>query len=225
MEDFYANLLGSYGPFAVFLLLMLTGIGVPLGEDLVIIPAGILAGAGTLNPWLLAVCAYLGVVCSDCMWFGICWTYGTPLLHKRWFKRFVHPRKLLEIKHQIEQRGAWVVFMARFIPGSRTPAITSSGVLHMPFWKFATATAAGCLFTVPLQIGLGYGIAVGFGTQRSADMVQTLIGAMIFILALLLAMVWWRQYRRTHRRRNPRAKAAWLRRFRGTRPARVGGRR
>ncbi len=32
MADFYANLLSTYGPFAVFLLLMLTGIGIPLGE-------------------------------------------------------------------------------------------------------------------------------------------------------------------------------------------------
>ncbi len=126
MADFYANLLSTYGPFAVFLLLMLTGIGVPLGEDLVIIPAGILIGTGALDPWLTALCAYLGVVSSDFMWFALCWTYGTPLLHKRWFKRLVHPRKLLELKHQIEHRGAWVVFIARFIPGSRTPTITAA---------------------------------------------------------------------------------------------------
>ena len=213
MADFYANLLSTYGPFAVFLLLMLTGIGVPLGEDLVIIPAGVLVGTGALDPWLTALCAYLGVVCSDFMWFALCWTYGTPLLHKRWFKRLVHPRKLLELKHQIEHRGAWVVFMARFIPGSRTPTITAAGVLHMPFWRFATASSVGVAFTVPLQLGLGYGIAVGFGTQRSADMVQALLGAVILILAVLVGLAWWRQYRRTHRKRTPRAKARWLRRF------------
>ena len=214
MDIIYDNLLGMYGPFAVFLLLMLTGIGVPLGEDLIIIPAGILLGFGELQPlWMTAMYAYFGVLCSDCMWFALCWTYGTPLLHKRWFKRAVHPRRLLEAKHQIEQRGMWVIVMARFVPGSRTPAITSAGVLHLPFWKFALATAAACCVTVPLQLGLGYFIAKGIGTEETADRIQWFIAAVVVILAMLIGLAWWRKFR-SQRRRAPRAKAAWLRRFR-----------
>ncbi|MHC4219142.1 MAG: DedA family protein [Planctomycetota bacterium] len=213
MEDVYANLLSAYGPFAVFLLLMLTGVGVPLGEDLVIIPAGILVGTGALEPWLTAVSVYAGVLISDCMWYAICSQYGTRLLHMRWFKRTIHPRRMLEVKHHIEERGAWVVFMARFIPGSRTPAITSAGVLHLPFWKFVVATATGCLFTVPLQLGLGFLIARGVGDLRTADLVQAIVGVLVFLLAILLGLAWWRKFR-AQRQRRPRAKAAWLRRFR-----------
>jgi membrane protein DedA with SNARE-associated domain len=213
MEDVYANLLTTYGSFAVFLLLMLTGFGIPLGEDLVIIPAGILVGLGTLDPWLTGCSAYGGVLLSDCMWYAICSEYGTRLLHKRWFKRTIHPRRLLEVKHHVEERGAWVVFMARFIPGSRTPAITSAGLLHLPFWKFVVATATGCVFTVPLQLGLGFFIARGVGTMETADLVQTIIGVVIPILAILVGLAWWRHHR-AHRQRRPRAKAAWLRRFR-----------
>lgn len=214
MESIYDNLLGMYGPFAVFLLLMLTGIGVPLGEDLIIIPAGILLGFGELQPvWMTIMYAYFGVLCSDCMWFALCRTYGTPLLHKRWFKRAVHPRRLLEVKHQIEQRGMWVIVMARFIPGSRTPAITAAGVLHLPFWKFVLATAAACCVTVPLQLGLGYFIARGIGTEGTAGRIQWFSAAVAAILAMLVGLAWWRKFR-SHRHRAPRAKAAWLRRFR-----------
>ncbi len=214
MESIYDNLLGMYGPFAVFLLLMLTGIGVPLGEDLILIPTGILLGFGELHPiWMTALFAYLGVLCSDCLWFVLCWTYGTPLLHKKWFKRAVHPRRLLEIKHQIERRGMWVVVMARFVPGSRTPAITAAGVLHLSFWKFALATAAACLVTVPLQLGLGYFISKGVGSPESADHIKWVIAAIVGILAVLMALALWRK-QRSHTRRPPRAKARWLRRFR-----------
>ncbi len=217
MESIYDNLLGTYGPFAVFLLLMLTGIGIPLGEDLIIIPAGILLQFGELHPvWLTALCAYLGVLCSDFMWFALCGWYGTRLLHKRGFKRAVHPRRLLEVKHQIEQRGMWVIVMARFIPGSRTPAITAAGVLHLSFLKFALATAAACCVTVPFQLGLGYFIARGIGSQQSAGQIQWVIAVIVGILAVLLGLNWWRQIR-AHRRRPPRAKAAWLRRFRPAR--------
>ena len=217
MESLYDTLLGMYGPFAVFLLLMLTGIGVPLGEDLILIPAGILLGFGELQPiWMTGLFAYLGVLCSDCMWFVLCWTYGTPLLHKRWFKRAVHPRRLLEVKHQIEQRGMWVVVIARFVPGSRTPAITAAGVLHLSFWKFALATAGACLVTVPLQLGLGYFISKGVGSAESADRIKWFIVVIVGILAVLLVLAWWRQ-QRTHAHRPPRAKARWLRRFRTSR--------
>ena len=217
MESLYDNLLGMYGPFAVFLLLMLTGIGVPLGEDLILIPAGILLGFGELQPiWMTGLFAYLGVLCSDCMWFVLCWTYGTPLLHKRWFKRAVHPRRLLEIKHQIERRGMWVIVIARFVPGSRTPAITAAGVLHLSFWKFALATGAACLVTVPLQLGLGYFISQGVGSPEAADRIQWFIAAIAVILAVLMALALWRK-QRSQAKRPPRAKASWLRRFRTSR--------
>ena len=216
MEEVYSNLLSNYGPWAVFVALLLTGIGIPLGEDIVIIPAGILVGHGKIDLVQTAVAAYAGVLLSDFLWYWLCRKFGTPLLHKRWFKRAVHPRRLLEIKHQIEQRGMWVVVMARFVPGSRTPAITAAGVLHLSFWKFALATAAACLVTVPLQLGLGYFISKGVGSPESADRIKWFIAVIVGILGVLLVLAWWRQ-QRTHAHRPPRAKARWLRRFRTSR--------
>jgi membrane protein DedA with SNARE-associated domain len=166
MEDFIANELSLYGPLAVFILLMLSGVGIPVGEDLVNIPAGAFIAGGALELWPVLVMAYLGVVCSDCLWFTICSRYGTPLLHRRWFKRFVHPRRLLQAKHELEERGVWLVVMARFIPSSRTTAISISGMLHMPFWKFFTATALCVLVTVPMQVGVGYLIGLGVAADR-----------------------------------------------------------
>ena len=220
MEEVYSNLLGSYGPLTVFVALLLTGIGIPLGEDVVIIPAGILAGNGQINLVQTAIAAYAGVLLSDFMWYWLCRKFGTPLLHKRWFKRIVHPRRLLEVKHEIERRGVWVVVMSRFIPGSRTPAITAAGVLHLPFWKFALAESTTCLITVPLQLGLGFAVGRELGTMQTADLVLSLIGVVLFILAIMLGLAWYRQ-RRPHRKHAPRAKAEWLRRFR---PRRLGRR-
>ncbi len=220
MEDVFSNLLATYGPFTVFLLLVATGFGIPLGEDFIIIPAGILIGHGSLDPVPTAIFAYVGCIVSDCMWFVLCWKYGTPLLHKRWVKRFVHPRRLLEIKHRIERRGAWVIVMSRFIPGSRTPATTAAGILHFPFWKFLVATAVPCVVTVPLQLLLGVAVARGFGTMDTVDVIHRMIAVVVLMIAFLAALAWWRN-RRAHRVRRPRAKATWLRRFRSrkVRPA------
>ena len=212
MEEFIAQNLEVYGPIAVFLLLMLSGIGLSVSEDLIIIPAGVLVGSGDLSFWSTLLAAYVGVVGSDCLWFTIVSRYGTPLLHKRWFKRMVHPRRLLEAKHEMERRGAWVIVFARFIPGSRTTAITVAGLLHMPFWKFAGVTASCVCLTSPLQIGAGVLIQRGIGTYDGAELWQSIIGAIMLVLAASLILRWVQQ-RLKRKTRPPRAKMRWLKRF------------
>src|SRR3954463_2501622 len=156
-------LMNSYGPLAVLVLLIL-----PLGEDLIIIPAGFLIGQGHLNWFWTFVCAYTGSFISDGMWYVACYRFGAPLLHRKWFKRLAHPRLLLQAKHQIEKRGAWLIVTARFVPGSRTSAMIVSGLMHMPFWKFAIAEGSCLLVTVAMQLGMGYLIARGVGSQGTA---------------------------------------------------------
>jgi len=213
MEHFIFENLSTYGPIAVFLLLMLSGFGIALCEEMVTLPAGMLIGTGGMDFWITAACAYVGIVSADFLWFALCRYYGTPLLHKRWFKRLVHPRRLLEGKHQLERRGAWLIVMARFIPSSRTSAITVAGTLHMPFWKFALATTSCVLITVPLQLGLGYLVGKGLGTESMADLLLKMLGLIVLVIAVSIGIAWWTGYRAT-RRRLPRAKASWLRRFR-----------
>ena len=61
MEDFIFNNLEAYGPLAVFGLLMLTGIGVPLGEDLIVIPAGMFVAAGKMSFGSVLAATWAGV--------------------------------------------------------------------------------------------------------------------------------------------------------------------
>lgn len=213
MQEFVLSNLDIYGPLAVFVLLMLSGFGIPLGEDFVVIPAGILIARDEFPLVETMLAAYFGVVLADFLWFWIISRYGTLLLHKRGFRRMIHPRRLLQAKHQLDRRGAWMIVFARFIPGSRASAITVAGMLHMPFWKFALATAGCVLLTVPLQLGLGMLIEKGLGTKDTAETFLRLLGLVMLLLAVLM---FWKLYRnyRASRKGAPRARAAWLRRFR-----------
>ncbi len=212
-EDIVVNSFESFGPFAVFLLLMLSGVGIPLGEDFILIPAGYLIAQGDLDPKMTAILAYFGVVLADFTWFGLISRYGTLLLHKRWLRKMIHPRRLLQAKHQMDKRGAWMIVIARFIPGSRASAITGAAMLHLPFWKFAIATASCVLITVPLQLGLGMLIARGVRSEDSVHTILKIIGLIMVLIVVFLVAPKIRQYRNS-KRGVPRAKAKWLRRFR-----------
>ena len=202
-----------YGPFIQFLLLMCSGVGIAIGEDVVNIPAGILVAEGDMVLWSALLAGYLGVVCSDCLWVLIVSRFGVHLCRIKWFKRLLHPRRLLRAKYQVDRRGAWFIVLARFIPASRTSAITVAAMLHLPFWKFLLATATCVLITTPMQIGFGYLIGLGLTSRDTFGAIQWLIGLSL-VAAVLVVVFWaWRRSRRSGATL-PRAKARWLRQFR-----------
>jgi len=203
-----ATQLSHFGPVAILFLLLL-----PLGEELILIPAGVMVGHGSLPFALTWFCAWVGVVVSDSLWFFMARYYGTPLLHKRWFKRVAHPRRLLQAKHQFERRGAWVIVSARFLPGSRTAAIIISGMLHMPVWKYLLTESVMAIFATLFQISVGMFIAHNIGSEDSAKRIMTVVGVMVAILVGGAASRWILAHRRSGGPA-PRARAAWLRRFR-----------
>ena len=212
-----AEAIDDYGSFALFGAFVISGVGLHLSEDLILIPAGWLA-AHDLGMFVkFWVWAYLGIVVGDGLWFWMCGHFGTRFLHSKFFKRAIHPRRLLEIKHQIDERGAFVLFAARFIPGTRTPVITMCGVLHMATWKFILVEAVCVLITAPMQMAIGW-LAFHAAAQAGVTDIfhQIMIGVAV-TLAVVIGL--WLVHRaieqRKSKKRPPRANVAWLRTFRG----------
>ncbi|MDP7005738.1 MAG: DedA family protein [Phycisphaerales bacterium] len=201
-----------WGPWVVYGLLLLSGFGIPLGEDIIIIPAGMLVQHGELPLVPTLIAAYFGVVCGDILWFIVCSKLGTRMLHKKWFKRLVHPRRMLQVKYQFDVRGAWVVVLARFIPASRTTTITVAGMMHMSFWKFAAATSICVLVTAPMQLFAGWWIVTSLQAESTVEMVIRLLGLVMVVIAIILTYRLWSKHRRSGQR-IPRAKVSWLTKF------------
>ena len=205
----------EYLPWVVLGLLLASGIGIPIGEDIIIIPAGIIIGEQAIGadiwvPTLIA--AIVGVATADMLWFFWCSKFGTRLLHKRFIRRFLHPKRLLQAKHQIDERGIWFIVAARFIPGSRTPAITVAGLMHMKMWRFAIATWSCVLVTASMQFGAGLLIGYGIASRTTFGTVQWIIAGVVLVVAIsALAIVFARS---RGKKEPPRARAAWLRRYR-----------
>lgn len=210
-----------YGPISVFFAFIISGVGVHLSEDLVLIPAGYLAACDPHRSvrlfWEFAFWAYLGIVIGDALWFWICRTFGTRFLHSRWFKRFLHPRRLLEIKHQMDTRGAVVLIAARFIPGTRTPVITMAGMLHMTWLKFLAVEMSCVLLSAPLQMAVGWFAAKAASSAGITKLShQIAIGVAVtiaFVLLTYFVHIWLKA--RASRRHPPRAPARWLRLYYG----------
>ena len=205
----------KYGAIAIFVAFVVSGIGLHLSEDFILIPAGWMAA----QDWALfgefAAAAYLGIVLGDAGWFWVCRTFGTRVMHTRWFKRVFHPRRLLEIKWQIDERGAWVLLAARFIPGTRTPVITMCGLLHMAWWKLLLVEGVCVLVTAPLQMMIGW---LAFHAAEKAGVTDTFHQIMVAVAVTLAVVIglWivhkWLDARKA-KQRPKRASVRWLRVF------------
>jgi len=219
------HLMSDHGPWIIFALFVVSGVGLHLSEDFILIPAGFLAARGDIPLVESLVAAWLGLAVGDVFWVSICRRWGTQLVQSRWFKRLIHPRRLLEAKHQMEERGVAVVALARFIPGTRTPVVTMAGILHMPWYKFLPVELGCALITVPLQAAIGYVAAIGIGkTESTTELVVWVVIAAAVIVAFFLGIHWFLQSRKQLGRAK-RSRVAWLRTFGNARSRLAAARR
>ena len=206
----FTEFIREYGPWAMIGLLLASGIGIPIGEEVVNIPAGIFVGRGDLAITSTYIAAYVGVLGGDYLWFSICRTLGKKILHRRWFKKLAHPRKLLQVKHQFDRRGAGVLVIARFIPGTRSPALTVAGILHMPWKKFTIIEVVMCAVTTSLQVTIGILIGRQIAGESLSTTIFTALGVVAGIIALTSILSWLISGRKNTGPK-PREKMSWLR--------------
>ncbi|MCH2160364.1 MAG: DedA family protein [Phycisphaerales bacterium] len=205
----------TLGPFAVFLLLVVAGVGLHLPEDLIIIPAGWEMASGTFSMVWTPVAAYLGVVLGDTGWFVLCRRFGPRLMLTRWFLKSVHPRRILVMKNLLERYGLWVLLVSRFIPGARTASVAVAGLIHLKWRIFLSVELPMAATTVAFQLGIGYFAQKGLVESSPTWHWVTLgIGLGILFTATIAGLIFWRR-RAKKGLRLPRAHAGWLREVRG----------
>ena len=202
--------LAQYGPWALFGVIMLAGVGIPVSEELLIIPAGFLIERGVLPLWGTLLAAWLGVVLADTIWMLIVRRYAHRLLSIRFFRRMFHPRRLLEIKYLMDQHAVWVIIMGRVLPAARTPTITAAGLAHMPLGPFLVGECIGAMKSVGWQLFLGWLIAKGLGDSIHDRHVRDAILIGLGVLVVLLVIWSIRRHRRAAYKRKPRAPMRWL---------------
>ena len=205
----FTRFIAEYGPWAMIALLLASGFGVPIGEEVVNIPAGIFVGRGEISALPVYIAAYVGVLGGDFLWFTLCRTVGKSVLHRRWFKKLFHPKKLLQVKHQFDRKGPWVLVVSRFIPGTRSPALTVAGILHMPWRTFTLIELTLCAITTSLQVTIGLLIGRQLADESLSTTIFTALGVVAGIIALTAVATW---FARSRKREGPtpREKCAWL---------------
>src|SRR5690348_1582614 len=98
---YLASLRGVQAYEAVFLLLFLCGIGMPLSQDMLLLAAAgfVSLGAMAMGP-LLLVCV-LGLLAGDALTFWTGRHWGARWIRRPWAARFVPPERLPAIEESV----------------------------------------------------------------------------------------------------------------------------
>lgn len=155
LDGFSAQLL--YG--LLFALLFLCGLGFPFAEEPVLLAGGVFVANGVLDPWLMLLATFLGVIVSDVLLYGLgrglAMRLATSVALIRWLPR----RRLVHGEALFVRYGRLAIFAVRFVPGLRAPTFLLAGTMRMGLGRFLLMdTLAACLY-VPMVCGLGYAFA------------------------------------------------------------------
>lgn len=181
-----AQAIGHWGYLAIFVLVLLGNMGVPLPEETVLLLAGYMVWQGELwLPLVLAV-GILSAVVGDNLGYWIGRHYGQGAIER--YARFIlgHPERLGSMRAFVAKYGPLGVFVARFLPGLRFTAGPLAGATGLGPLRFFVANVLGASLYVPLGVGLGY--AVGFGLGAYVARLERVAGE-IKHLVLLIAVL------------------------------------
>ncbi len=138
------------------LILLACGLGLPIPEDITLFAMGWLSYNGLVDLKLSIFLCLIGVLAGDIILFLLGKKYSKRLLKKAFFKKILPEERLEKVKNLFHKYGNKVMFMARFLPGLRSPAYFTAGVLHLPFRVFIFYDGLAALLSVPLFTSITY---------------------------------------------------------------------
>jgi membrane protein DedA with SNARE-associated domain len=125
-------------------------------SETVVITGGVLAGAGDLNLLLVILCASTGAIVGDNISYGLGHWLGEHTV-KRVFRGEKSHKGFEWAERQLEERGTYLIVVARFIPGGRTATTFSAGYVQtFPYRRFIAADVLAGFIWGTYAACLGY---------------------------------------------------------------------
>jgi len=156
----------------LFFMCSLSGLLVPVPEDVALLYAGLRVGSGAFGWGPALIIAMIGVFIRDVLAFGIGRLVGDKVLSRPSLRRMLGERRLARASSMVERNATTSVLFGRGFIGFRTPVFFVAGASGVSLRRFALVDALGILVTVPAVVIVGYAFGepmldVGLQLMRS----------------------------------------------------------
>jgi len=171
--------ISAYGYGALFALLMLGILGLPIPDETLLMFAGYLVSQEKLTFQSTIATAFLGSVCGISLSYLLGWWVG-PTFVKTCEKKFhLKPGALDRAKNWYQRRGKYALFFGYYIPGIRHLTALLAGSARLPLPTFGLFAYSGGFLWSLTFVGLGYSLEEEWktfsGTIHQALIVTTML--------------------------------------------------
>lgn len=190
-------LLIHYGLAAIFVLLLVKSVGVPvpIPADVIILTAAAWAAGGKLVLWQAVLAILVALVLGGSVQYLLARGPGRNLLYR--FGRYLGltQARLDAASVRVKKGGMFGVGLAILIPGVRGVAIAASGLAGVPLRTFLPGLVLGSSLFLALHVFLGF-----LGGSLFAIVGKVVpsagIGLIVLLLLVVVFLLWLLAYRR-----------------------------
>ena len=195
-----SSLSGGTAYVAIFGMLAICGLGVPIPEDITLLAAGLLASSRRISLGGALAAGFLGVLSGDAVLFYLGRKYGRRIFLLPGFRRFFTAERVRAAEAKVKNHGPFICFVARFLPGLRSPTFAAAGAMGVSPVTFFALDGLAALISVPLWVGLAYWVGDNWELARSrAKAAEGLL--LCLMLGLVTSYVVYRLWKRRLRAR------------------------
>ena len=183
----------QYGYVAIFTLLVLGIVGLPVPDEWLLTFAGYLICKGKLQLLPTIAAASLGSMCGISLSYGLGRTLGFYLIRK--YGRFLHVTtgRLNQVHNWFERVGRWTLLFGYYVPGVRhlTAYVAGSSKLELPVFALLAYTG-GFIWSLTF-ISLGYFLCEKWAGVTEKIERNLLISSAILLILFLAYFFLWRK--------------------------------
>ena len=135
-----------------FTLLLIIAAATLISEDLACIAAGLLAARSIISPLEAIVASGLGIYIGDILLYLTGYLIGLKALHHPPLKWFVSEHRVQQCRTLFERRGLGLIFMSRFLPGTRTATFLAAGLVRVDLLKLLVVFGLAVVIWTPILV-------------------------------------------------------------------------
>ncbi len=171
----------GFGAYAVIGgVLFACGLGLPIPEDITIIASGILVALGKISMVGAFIVCMAGVLVGDSFMFFLGRRLGDNAFKLPVIRKFMTEKRIKLAKESVVNNSQFICFIARFLPGLRSPTFLTAGAMGVKPMTFLLLDGFAALISVPVWIYVGWWL--GDNWDENLAIVKKLHVYLIFIV-------------------------------------------
>lgn len=177
-----------YGYGALFLLLVLGIVGLPIPDETLLVFSGYLTSTGRFHPALIFASGFFGSASGISISYLLGKAFGYTLVER--YGKFFHlsPQRMEQVNRWFHRIGDWLLTIGYFIPGVRHFTALVAGMSNLEYRTFAAFAYPGAAVWVGTFLGIGY--FVGEAWPQTFASIHKYVLAIVLGGCVVAALVW-----------------------------------